>query len=57
MAQQIDDEGLAQIVSDPFIRKQVACIKEVSRMLTIERRDEFAGIEVGITASIDSKHW
>jgi hypothetical protein len=44
MADEVDDERLAEIVRDAFVGEQIADIEEIARMLPVERRDELAGI-------------
>ena len=44
MADEVDDERLAEIVCDAFVGEQIADIEEVTRMLPVERRDELAGV-------------
>jgi hypothetical protein len=44
MTNQIDDEGAAQIVADPFVRQEIADIKEVTRMLPIQGYMAFDGM-------------
>jgi hypothetical protein len=47
MADQVDDKGAPRGVTDSFVGEQVAAIEEFAGMLTVERRDELATLEVG----------
>ena len=47
VAEQVNDEGLAQIVSDALVGEQVAHIEEIAGMLAVQRRDDLARIKVG----------
>jgi hypothetical protein len=53
MAEKIDDERASQIIVDPLVRKQVTHIEEIAWMLTIERGDNLAGVEVGKGHDVD----
>ena len=46
MAHQIDDEGGANPVVDPFVRQQVMDVEQVARMLTVEPRHHLSGEQV-----------
>ena len=54
MAQQVDDEGLAQRVVDAFICQQVAHVEQVARVLAVERRHDLAGVEI---RKVDERHF
>src|SRR5258707_11494859 len=46
MAENINDEGLAQIVVNSFMREQVTHIEQVPRMLPVERGHDLAGVKI-----------
>ena len=46
MTDQIDDEGGAKPIVDPFVRQQTMDVEKVARMLAIKRCHQLAGKEV-----------
>jgi|HubBroStandDraft_5_1064220.scaffolds.fasta_scaffold08266_2 hypothetical protein len=45
-ADEIDDEGAAQILIDAFVCQKIADIEEVARVLAVQGGDNLSGIEV-----------
>ena len=53
VAEDVDDEGFPQVVADALVRKQVADVEKIARVLAVERRDKLARIEVGEADDLD----
>jgi hypothetical protein len=53
MAEEVYDEGRAQIVADAFVPQQIADIEQIARMLAIEGGDDLSGVEIGRRDHLD----
>ena len=46
MADEINEECFPKAVCQTFICQEIANVKEIARMLSIQGRDQFASVEV-----------
>ncbi len=53
MAENVNEECLAQIVIDALIGQQIPHVEKITRMLAVEGGDDLTGIEVGEADNLD----
>jgi hypothetical protein len=53
VAENVDDEGLSDLLADALGRKKIAHIEQIPGMLAIERGDELTGVKISEADDLD----